>query len=159
MKFGIARDLYKREFEEIQDEGGRLEALPAAAEGFPAEPVAATLSELVTAKQLGMIRRWAASRASTSRQNAAWSFAAARPSYRGVRLRHSSIISKRHRKRPRSFRFVEPAKVPAKALRQRVLSCDLRPALSPVFQTVPSSLATQNPTPASGLIFAIQACR
>lgn len=56
VKFGIARDLYKREFEEIQEEGGRPEAVPAAAEGFPSEPVAATLSELVTAKQLGMIR-------------------------------------------------------------------------------------------------------
>ena len=54
VKFGIARELYKRESEAIEyvgsasaDEGG---------DGFPADPVARSLGELVTAKQLGMIR-------------------------------------------------------------------------------------------------------
>jgi hypothetical protein len=53
VKFGIARDLYKREFDAYdrentsEDTGGN---------DFPPEPVAASLSDLVTAKQLGMIR-------------------------------------------------------------------------------------------------------
>jgi hypothetical protein len=53
VKFGIARDLYKREFDAIEREGN------VQASGyyeFPADPVAASLSDLVTAKQLGMIR-------------------------------------------------------------------------------------------------------
>ena len=53
VKFGIARDLYKREFDAIEREGN------AQASGyyeFPADPVAANFSDLVTAKQLGMIR-------------------------------------------------------------------------------------------------------
>ncbi|HMQ03919.1 MAG TPA: Rad52/Rad22 family DNA repair protein [Pyrinomonadaceae bacterium] len=58
VKFGIARDLYKREFDEI--DRGAPESIgedrPFEATGFPAEPIAASLSELVTAKQLGMIR-------------------------------------------------------------------------------------------------------
>jgi len=55
VKFGIARDLYKREFDAMQDDTVRTESA-AEADGFPAEPVAATLADLVTAKQLGMIR-------------------------------------------------------------------------------------------------------
>jgi hypothetical protein len=53
VKFGIARDLYKKESEVIEREGG------AAADGgddFPSNPIAGNLAELVTAKQLGMIR-------------------------------------------------------------------------------------------------------
>lgn len=52
VKFGIARDLYKRESEEI-------EAAPKPSskeEALPADPVARSLSELVTARQLGLIR-------------------------------------------------------------------------------------------------------
>lgn len=56
VKFGIARDLYKREFDAIQEDADVTERVPAVEVGFPADPVAATLSELVTAKQLGMIR-------------------------------------------------------------------------------------------------------
>ncbi len=58
VKFGIARDLYKREFEEIEHGLGedRAGEGPEPNSGFPADPVAASLSELVTAKQLGMIR-------------------------------------------------------------------------------------------------------
>ncbi|MEO8650165.1 MAG: Rad52/Rad22 family DNA repair protein, partial [Acidobacteriota bacterium] len=53
VKFGIARDLYKKESDAIEREGS-----PSAADddGFPDEPVAKSLSDLVTAKQLGMIR-------------------------------------------------------------------------------------------------------
>ncbi len=58
VKFGIARDLYKREFDENDHEsaGTIEEDRPTEVKGFPADPVAASLSELVTAKQLGMIR-------------------------------------------------------------------------------------------------------
>lgn len=53
VKFGIARDLYKKESDVIEREG----AVPAQNEtGFPANPIARSLSDLVTAKQLGMIR-------------------------------------------------------------------------------------------------------
>lgn len=47
VKFGIARDLYKKEYKNT-DHDHDLEA--------PANPIAASLSDLVTAKQLGMIR-------------------------------------------------------------------------------------------------------
>jgi hypothetical protein len=49
VKFGIARDLYKREFDSIEREE---------AGGSPGigNPVAASLGDLVTAKQLGMIK-------------------------------------------------------------------------------------------------------
>ena len=48
VKFGIARDLYKKEVESPE---------PAeAAAAFPADPVAKTLAEMVTTKQLGLIR-------------------------------------------------------------------------------------------------------
>ena len=54
VKFGIARELYKKESEVIEREGsitGENEV-----NDFPPEPVARSLGELVTAKQLGMIR-------------------------------------------------------------------------------------------------------
>ncbi len=53
VKFGIARDLYKKESDAIEHVG----AVPAPNnDGFPANPIAKSLSDLVTAKQLGMIR-------------------------------------------------------------------------------------------------------
>ena len=52
VKFGIARDLHKRESDTIEREG----AVPPNNDGFPANPIARSLSDLVTAKQLGMIR-------------------------------------------------------------------------------------------------------
>ena len=53
VKFGIARDLYKREFDAIERE---TSSPTTGYYEFPADPVAASLSDLVTAKQLGMIR-------------------------------------------------------------------------------------------------------
>jgi len=51
-KFGIARELYKKESDAIEREGvSRLNEIE-----FPSEPIAMSLGELVTAKQLGMIR-------------------------------------------------------------------------------------------------------
>ena len=56
VKFGIARDLYKKESDTIEREG----AVPPNNDGgFPSNPIAKTLSDLVTAKQLGMIRAMA----------------------------------------------------------------------------------------------------
>ena len=53
VKFGIARELYRKESDVIEREG----AVPAQTENeFPSNPVAKSLSDLVTAKQLGMIR-------------------------------------------------------------------------------------------------------
>lgn len=53
VKFGIARDLYKKEFDAIDNEGhGTSDNVT----NFPTEPVASGLADLVTAKQLGMIR-------------------------------------------------------------------------------------------------------
>lgn len=58
VKFGIARDLYKKESDTIEREG----AIPFenqnndGADEFPQNPIARSLSDLVTAKQLGMIR-------------------------------------------------------------------------------------------------------
>jgi len=54
VKFGIARDLYKKEFEASDRDGGNPPENNGG--GFPTEPVAAGLGDLVTAKQLGMIR-------------------------------------------------------------------------------------------------------
>ncbi|MBA2339134.1 MAG: SWIM zinc finger family protein [Pyrinomonadaceae bacterium] len=51
IKFGIARDLYQRETEVIEREG----SAPQAGE-FPRDPLAKSMSDLVTPKQLGMIR-------------------------------------------------------------------------------------------------------
>ncbi len=53
VKFGIARELYKKESDVIEREG----AIPVQQDAeFPANPIAKSLSDLVTAKQLGMIR-------------------------------------------------------------------------------------------------------
>lgn len=54
VKFGIARDLYKREFDAVA-EIARPVAQPET-EGFPANPIARSLSDLITARQLGMVR-------------------------------------------------------------------------------------------------------
>lgn len=54
VKFGIARDLYKKESDTIEREGAVPP--PTNNDGFPANPIAKSLSDLVTAKQLGMIR-------------------------------------------------------------------------------------------------------
>ncbi len=51
IKFGIARDLYQRESDVIESSG----AGPQAGE-FPRDPLAKSMSDLVTPKQLGMIR-------------------------------------------------------------------------------------------------------
>ena len=52
VKFGIARELYKREFDSIEQED-----IPTMAEtAMPVDPVAKSLGDMVTAKQLGMIR-------------------------------------------------------------------------------------------------------
>lgn len=51
VKFGIARELYQRESEVIEKEG----AAPAAGQ-FPRDPLAKSMADLVTPKQLGMIR-------------------------------------------------------------------------------------------------------
>ena len=55
VKFGIARDLYKKESDAIEHAG----AVPTPTNdggGYPTNPIARSLSDLVTAKQLGMIR-------------------------------------------------------------------------------------------------------
>lgn len=52
VKFGIARDLYKREFDAFE----REEQPETETAKFPSDPVAKTLSDMVTTKQLGMIR-------------------------------------------------------------------------------------------------------
>jgi hypothetical protein len=54
VKFGIARDLYKKESDVIE-RGGSVASRDDDG-GFPEQPVARNLGELVTAKQLGMIR-------------------------------------------------------------------------------------------------------
>ncbi len=54
VKFGIARDLYKKESDTIEREGAVPP--PTGNDGFPSNPIAKSLSDLVTAKQLGMIR-------------------------------------------------------------------------------------------------------
>jgi len=54
VKFGIARDLYKKESDVIERDGSF--AANNDDSGFPDQPVAKSLGELVTAKQLGMIR-------------------------------------------------------------------------------------------------------
>lgn len=54
VKFGIARDLYKREFDAIER---REEPVAERLAGdFPSDPIAKTISDMVTTKQLGMIR-------------------------------------------------------------------------------------------------------
>lgn len=54
VKFGIARELYKKESDVIEREGAVPN--PTNDSGFPSNPIARSLSDLVTAKQLGMIR-------------------------------------------------------------------------------------------------------
>lgn len=59
VKFGIARDLYKKEFDAIDHAHARSSGQTEPevnGPNFPVEPIAAGLSDLVTAKQLGMIR-------------------------------------------------------------------------------------------------------
>lgn len=52
VKFGIARELYKREFDSIDlDEPEQVKTTPP-----PSDPVARSLGDMITAKQLGMIR-------------------------------------------------------------------------------------------------------
>ncbi|MGI9106520.1 MAG: Rad52/Rad22 family DNA repair protein [Pyrinomonadaceae bacterium] len=51
IKFGIARELYQRESEVIEQQGGA-----APQNEFPRDPLAKSMSDLVTPKQLGMIR-------------------------------------------------------------------------------------------------------
>ncbi len=55
VKFGIARDLYKKESDTIERDGAVPPPNPTN-DGFPSNPIARSLSDLVTAKQLGMIR-------------------------------------------------------------------------------------------------------
>ena len=55
VKFGIARDLYKKESDSIE-QGGAVPIATNNGGGFPNNPIARSLSDLVTAKQLGMIR-------------------------------------------------------------------------------------------------------
>ena len=55
VKFGIARDLYKKESDTIERDGAIPPPNPTN-DGFPSNPIARSLSDLVTAKQLGMIR-------------------------------------------------------------------------------------------------------
>jgi hypothetical protein len=50
VKFGIARELYQRESEVIEKEG------TATPQAFPRDPLAKSMTDLVTPKQLGMIR-------------------------------------------------------------------------------------------------------
>src|SRR5687768_9032485 len=52
VKFGIARELYKKESDAIEREGSTT--ANGSSDGFPSEPVARSLGELVTARQLGM---------------------------------------------------------------------------------------------------------
>jgi len=52
IKFGLARELYQRESEVIERNGSAAETN----NGFPSDPLAKSMSDLVTPKQLGMIR-------------------------------------------------------------------------------------------------------
>ena len=54
VKFGIARELYRKESEPVEREQSTGSADPDGP--FPADPIARRLGDLVTAKQLGMIR-------------------------------------------------------------------------------------------------------
>lgn len=57
VKFGIARDLYKKEFDAFDTDGAPAAAQQEADKAqFPSDPVAKSLSDMVTTKQLGMIR-------------------------------------------------------------------------------------------------------
>ncbi len=52
IKFGLARDLYQRESEVIERNG----STPESGNEFPRDPLAKSMADLVTPKQLGMIR-------------------------------------------------------------------------------------------------------
>ena len=54
VKFGIARDLYKKESDVIEHQGSPQN--DGGGDDFPTDPIARSLGDLVTAKQLGMIR-------------------------------------------------------------------------------------------------------
>ena len=54
VKFGIARELYKKESDVIEREGGSFTDNNDG--GFPSNPMASSLADQVTAKQLGMIK-------------------------------------------------------------------------------------------------------
>ncbi|MGI8494012.1 MAG: Rad52/Rad22 family DNA repair protein [Pyrinomonadaceae bacterium] len=54
VKFGIARELYRKESDVIERDGAIQQQQQE--NGFPSNPVAKSLGDLVTAKQLGMIR-------------------------------------------------------------------------------------------------------
>ena len=56
VKFGIARDLYKREFDAFDRDDSTSPIVEPEAVNFPSDPIAKTISEMVTTKQLGMIR-------------------------------------------------------------------------------------------------------
>jgi hypothetical protein len=64
VKFGIARELYKSEFDAFVDPPSQTSSVPTFAvppppeerPQFPVDPIARTLSDMVTTKQLGMIR-------------------------------------------------------------------------------------------------------
>lgn len=52
VKFGIARELYKREFDSIDVD----ESLPAAERRIDLDPVAQSVGDMITGKQIGMIK-------------------------------------------------------------------------------------------------------
>jgi len=54
VKFGIARELYRKESDVIEREGSNTAA--DFGDEFPSNPIAGSLGELVTARQLGMVR-------------------------------------------------------------------------------------------------------
>ena len=54
VKFGIARELYKKESDAIERQGASSN--DGEGDDFPTDPIARSLGDLVTAKQLGMIR-------------------------------------------------------------------------------------------------------
>lgn len=57
VKFGIARELYKREFESIEQAEIALAPSPAASQQLPFnDPIAKNLADMITSKQLSMIR-------------------------------------------------------------------------------------------------------
>lgn len=56
VKFGIARDLYKKEFDAFDREDASVVTIEKEMPQFPSDPIAKTISDMVTTKQLGMIR-------------------------------------------------------------------------------------------------------
>ncbi len=56
IKFGIARELYQRESDVIEGGGGSASQGGGQSAGFPRDPLAKSMADLVTPKQLGMIR-------------------------------------------------------------------------------------------------------